>query len=229
MSDSINLRKIFAMALSIIMLLGIFMFGFTQQASADERHARHGEFVDSRYNHNHAYPARGQFVGALPEGHRVVMYNNSHYYSRGGVWYRPYGGRFVVVAPPFGLFVPFLPLAYVTIWAHGVPYYYANDVYYTRTAGGYVVVEPLQGDVSQTPPVGEESPDSKMFIYPRQGQSEKQQANDRYECHSWAVNQTNYDPTKTVAGMPAQQIKQKRSDYQRAMGACLDGRGYTAK
>ena len=68
MSDSINLRKIFAMALSIIMLFGIFMFGFARQASADERHARRGEFVDSRYNHNHAYPARGQFVRALPEG-----------------------------------------------------------------------------------------------------------------------------------------------------------------
>ena len=68
-----------------------------------------------------------------------------------------------------------------------------------------------------------------MFIYPRQGQSEKQQANDRYECHSWAVGQTNYDPTKSSAGMPAQQIKQKRAEYQRAMGACLDGRGYTAK
>ena len=82
------------------------------------------------------------------------MHNHSRYYSWRGVWYRPEGRRFVVVAPPFGLFVPFLPLAYVTIWMHGIPYYYANEVYYTRTAGGYVVVDPPQGDVSQTPPVG---------------------------------------------------------------------------
>ena len=27
----------------------------------------------------------------------------------------------------------------------------------------------------------------RIFVYPRQGQSEEQQAKDRYECHSWAL------------------------------------------
>jgi hypothetical protein len=230
MSDIINLRKVLAITLSIIMLQGIFIFALARQASADERRAGRGEFIDSRYNHNHSYPARGGYVRALPEGHRVFMHNNSRYYSWRGVWYRPEGGRFVIVAPPLGLFVPFLPDAYVRIWFGGIPYYYANEVYYTQTTGGYIVVDPPAGDVSQAPPVTEEDTSGdKMFIYPRQGQSEKQQASDRYECHSWAVNQTNYDPTKMPAGIPAQQIKQKRADYQRAMGACLDGRGYTTK
>jgi hypothetical protein len=137
-----------------------------------------------------------------------------------------------VVAPPVGLFVPFLPLAYATIWMHGVPYYYANETYYTGTAGGYVVVEPPQGEVSETPSdtqQSKESTENKMFIYPRKGQSEKQQANDRYECHSWAVGETNYDPTRIPSGIPDDQIIQKREDYQRAMGSCLDSRGYTAK
>jgi len=230
MSDIINLRKFLAIALSIIMLSGIFIFVLARQASAAERHTRRGEFVDSRYNHNHAYPARGGFVRALPEGHRTVMHHNSRYYSWRGAWYRPEGRRFMIVAPPMGLFVPFLPDAYVRIWFGGIPYYYANDVYYTQTTGGYVVVDPPAGDVSQAPPTAEEdAPEGRMFIYPREGQSEKQQANDRYECHSWAVNQTNHDPTKTPAGIPAQQIRQQRAEYQRAMGACLDGRGYTAK
>jgi hypothetical protein len=137
-----------------------------------------------------------------------------------------------VVAPPVGLFVPFLPLAYTTIWLSGIPYYYANDTYYTQTAGGYVVVEPPQGEVSETPPgtqQNEESMENKMFIYPRKGQSEKQQADDRYECHTWAVGQTNYDPTRNPSGIPVDQIMQKRSEYQRAMASCLDARGYTAK
>ena len=69
----------------------------------------------------------------------------------------------------------------------------------------------------------------KLFLYPRKGQSEQQQAKDRYECHSWAVSQTGYDPTQPPAGVPATQMSQKRADYQRAMGACLDGRGYTVK
>ena len=65
----------------------------------------------------------------------------------------------------------------------------------------------------------------RIFVYPRQGQSEEIQAKDRYECHSWAVSQTGYDPTQPTGDMPEAQ----RADYLRAQGACLDGRGYTVK
>jgi len=33
-----------------------------------------------------------------------------------------------------------------------------------------------------------------MYVYPAKGQSEQQLANDRYECHRWAVNETHFDP-----------------------------------
>ena len=69
----------------------------------------------------------------------------------------------------------------------------------------------------------------RIFVYPRQGQSEELQAKDRYECHSWAVSQTHYDPTQPASGTPEAQLNQMRADYKRAMGACLDGRGYTMK
>lgn len=117
----------------------------------------------------------------------------------------------------------------------GVPYYYANEVYYTQTADGYMVVNPPEGQVSQTPPPQPPpSPSAatslpqqeQMFMYPRNGQNEKQQAADRYQCHSWAVNQTNYDPTQPPGGMPS---IQKNADYRRAMAACLDAHGYTVK
>lgn len=75
---------------------------------------------------------------------------------------------------------------------------------------------------------GNASTKSKMSIYPRKDQSEKQQANDRYECHKWAVGQTNYDPT-IPSGIPPDQIIKKQLYYKRAMAACLEGRGYTAK
>ena len=68
-----------------------------------------------------------------------------------------------------------------------------------------------------------------MFIYPRQGRSEKQQADDRYACHRWAVDQTHYDPTQPPGSVPETQAGQKRAEYDRAMRACLDGRGYTVK
>ena len=34
-----------------------------------------------------------------------------------------------------------------------------------------------------------------VIIYPTKGQSQEQQNRDRYECHTWAVQQTGFDPT----------------------------------
>jgi hypothetical protein len=108
------------------------------------------------------------------------------------------------------------------------PYYYAP--YYSPYYASPTVIIREQPPVyfqpapSVTPPSTE-----RIFVYPRQGQSEELQAKDRYECHSWAVSQTHYDPTQPASGMSAAQLNQMRADYQRAMGACLDGRGYTMK
>jgi outer membrane lipoprotein SlyB len=34
-----------------------------------------------------------------------------------------------------------------------------------------------------------------LFVYPAKGQSNDQLANDRYECHRWAVSETSFDPS----------------------------------
>lgn len=34
-----------------------------------------------------------------------------------------------------------------------------------------------------------------LFIYPAQGQSQEQLDRDRFECHSWAVKETGFDPS----------------------------------
>jgi hypothetical protein len=229
MSYLYNKSWYFALGIMLAVFSGIMWFGFTQVARADERGFHHQEFRDSNYGHNRYYPSRGQFIAVLPSGHRTVFYGNTRYYTHGGVWYRPQGRSFVIVAPPFGMIVPVLPPYYATIWVGGLPYYYANEVYYTQGAGGYIVVEPPKGEVNQAPPSAGQMSSDKLFIYPRQGQSEQKQATDRYECHRWAVSQTGYDPTQPPAGVPTAQTSQKRADYQRAMGACLDGLGYTVK
>jgi len=182
------------------------------------------EFRDRRYQHDRVYPVRGHVVRSLPRNHRVVVHGGARYYFSRGAWYRPRGPRFAIVAPPIGLFVSFLPPYYATVWVGGRPYYYANEIYYAHRGDGYVVVEPPKDDVSQAPP-----PADQMFIYPRQNQSEPQQATDRYECHSWAVNQTGFDPTRLPGDAPDIGRGDRRADYQRAMSACLDGRGYTVK
>jgi hypothetical protein len=38
-----------------------------------------------------------------------------------------------------------------------------------------------------------------IFVYPAKGQSQAQQDRDRYDCHSWAVRQTGFDPTRSTA------------------------------
>ena len=140
---------------------------------------------------------------------------------------------------------------------------------------------------------------SDVIIYPAKGQSPEQQNRDRYDCHTWAVQQTGFDPTKPQTAQPAppsqqapqggvvkgaargaavgavggaiagdagkgaavgaatggmiggmkkrdqqaqaaqaqsqaaaqQQaaLSQQQAGYNRALGACLEGRGYTVK
>lgn len=232
MSYFCNKTECFTIGIILTVLSGIMLFGFTQVVHADDRGFGHHEFIDLHYGHDHAYPARGLYIERLPRGYREVVYGNARYYFYEGVWYRPAGRRFVIVAPPFGMIVPVLPPYYSTVWVGGIPYYCANEVYYTQTAGGYVIVEPPKnGVISQAAPAPSSPPSAgpmssdQMFIYPRKGQSEQQKAKDRYECHNWAVSQTGYDPIQP----PSAQTSQKNADYQRAMGACLDGRGYTLK
>ena len=131
--------------------------------------------------------------------------------ARGGYWgwWAPWaviGGAAVLAAPYY--YAPYYS-----------PYYASPTVIIREQPPVYFQPAP-----SVTPPSTE-----RIFVYPRQGQSEELQAKDRYECHSWAVSQTHYDPTQPASGMSAAQLNQMRADYQRAMGACLDGRGYTMK
>lgn len=110
------------------------------------------------------------------------------------------------------------------------PYYYPpySSPYYYESPPAIIREQP-PGYVQPAPPVTQSSTE-KIFVYPRLGQSEELQAKDRYECHSWAVSQTNYDPLQPSTGdMLEARRNQMRADYRRAEDACLDGRGYTVK
>jgi hypothetical protein len=149
-------------------------------------------------------------------------------YWHGGFWPRSYYGA------GFSWFLPILPLAYATYWYGGVPYYYANDVYYTwnPSYSGYTATDPppvaeSAGDAGSAGGAGpndapEQGPGpsaaagGQLFMYPKNGQSAEQQASDRAECQKWAADQ-------------AGQVAQNGSDYNRAMVACVEGRGYSAR
>lgn len=212
-------------------------------ASADPWHGGPGprpgyDHRDVRFGHNHYYPSRGYAVGVLPRD-RIVVGGGRYFYS-GGIWYAPRGAGFVVIGAPVGMFVPILPAYYTTVWFGGVPYYYANDSYYqwVPAQNGYEVVAP-PGDENaaqvQPPPVdGSGGPavgpsGDDLFIYPKNGQTDDQQAKDKYECHKWANGQSGFDPTQSGGGVPADQNASARAAYNRAMTACLEGRGYSVK
>ena len=186
-----------------------------------------GYRLDNRYHENRYY-RQGHIVDTLPHRRYSVHFHNKNYYYFGGVWYGPAGSRFVVVAPPLGIVVPFLPPFYTTIWLGGIPYYYANDAYYVwrPDLNGYEVTNPPAEVTSgQEPPLTAD----QLFIYPEKGQSEQQQADDRYECYRWSVDQTGYDPTQPPENLPQNTLNAKRNDYQRAMKTCLEGRGYSVR
>ncbi len=173
---------------------------------------------DRRYHHDHYYPSRGFVYATLPVGALSVTFGGGSYFYQGGVWFRPYGPRYMVVTPPLGVFVPVLPPDYATVWIGGAPYYYANGVYYNVAPGqGYVVVAPPPGaDAVQAAPAPAPAPASPdPIIYPRNNQSAAQTESDRRDCNGWATTQPGAMADAKV--------------FQRATEACMDGRGYTVR
>jgi hypothetical protein len=107
------------------------------------------------------------------------------------------------------------------------PYYYPPDYYYPPPPAGYYYPPPAEENPA--PSSTKKGSSGRMFIYPRQGQTEEQQARDFNECQNWAVGQTGFDPTKPPTGPADAQVSRKSEDFLRAISACLDGRGYTLK
>jgi len=226
--------------------------GYRGAPAAAARYDGRGQVFDGRYNHGRYYTPVGTVARTLPGEYRAYYRGGAPYYFSGGVWYAPRGPGFVVVTPPIGLGIAVLPPYYSTLWIGGVPYYYADNVYYTAAPdqSGYVVAPPPPDDGSQgaPPPDGSADPNapganaqgvgsyaqappqaqsaSDFIIYPKQGQSKDQQAADQYECNNWAKGQTGFDPTQPNGGVAAGDADRAHSNYDRAMAACLQGRGY---
>ncbi|QLF91894.1 hypothetical protein HW090_01210 [Pseudomonas sp. ABC1] len=110
-----------------------------------------------------------------------------------------------------------LPSAAREIWIGSTLYFLAAGTYYLWNADRktYVVASPPT--VASTEPAN-----YQVIAYPSNGQSSEQQARDRYECHSWAVGQSGFDPLSAAAASETAPTL-----YRRAQVACLTGRGYS--
>lgn len=204
--------------LSLIVCCGV--AALAMSASALAQHA--GEHMGGPAGHggygggyHGGYGGRGGYGGH-------GGYGWDGYSWRGGYGY--YGGPWGWGALGVGLYVATLPLYYSTIWWGGVPYYYADSTYY-RWNGAVARYETVAAPALQNQGAAPDQGISDLMVYPKNGQSQQQQATDKFECHRWAVGQTGFDPSQVTSAPPPG----KRSEYFRAQTACLEGRGYTVK
>jgi hypothetical protein len=218
----------------LVVLAALALIGVAPLAAqAGDHHHGHGHGHGHR--HGHGWHGGGRYYYGPWRGYyRAVAPWGVPYYYGAGAWYRPFGVGYVAVGAPIGVVVPYLPPAYTTVWYGGAPYYWGGGAYYRPAPGGYAVVA-APGTVAppQPPAYGGgayEDDDEEIFVYPQRGQSESRQSDDRYACHRWAVDQSGYDPTRALEGVEAASAGGgSRSDYQRAVTACLEGRGYTVR
>ena len=153
---------------------------------------------------------------------RIVVGGWPYFYFD-GVFYRQFDSGYAVVNAPIGAVVSTLPVGFISFSLGAFTFYYVNETYYVwdEDQEAYVVVETPEGADEA---IARET-EGRLFVYPNEGQSEEQQAKDRYACHRWAVEETGVDPIEDDEPLS----RDHRRNYRRAITACLEGRGYTVK
>ena len=173
----------------------------------------------------------GGYHGASGGGHSG--WRGGHTWRRGYGWGGGYYSRYGWCCGwgwGLGFYLPLLPWYYDTFWWGDIPYYYADGNYYVwdGDVGEYQAVEPPAG-LSSVPPQGSSvnpAVSSELFAYPKGGQSEAQQKQDKDECSRWAAEQTGFNP---AAPSPDKDAADARESYVRADAACLEARNYSVR
>ncbi|WP_146076101.1 DUF6515 family protein [Caldimonas caldifontis] len=169
-----------------------------------------------------APPRPGYTVYHRPPASYHTVYLGSPYWFYQGAWYSQRGNAYVVVRPPVGLYMTSLPYYHRVVYVGPSVYYVAHDVYYAPVAtGGYQVVEP--------PAEAASAAFDYPIAYPARNQSAQQQADDQFQCHEWAVQLSQFDPTLLGSGQPMNDSPTLRDNYVRAWSACMEGRGYSVR
>ena len=158
--------------------------------------------------------------GSAYHGGYVGYRGGRHYYGGGG--FSPFWGVLGL-----GLFVATLPYYYSTYYWNGDPYYYA-DGYYYRYDDSVRQYERVTLPAAATTTTDTAPPSAELFAYPKNGQSEAQQAQDKAECRDWAGRQQS-SATAPSGAQPGAPQPLSQVDALRAQTACLEGRGYTVR
>jgi hypothetical protein len=220
-------------------------------------HQSHGGGLASHRGGSVSFSSRGHGGYSGHSSYRGHNYYGG--YGWRGHGYRSYGwggwGGFYS-GLSLGLALPLVSNGYVSSWYGGSPYYYADDVYYvSNPRRGYRVLSPSETvitenyvyespspapvvaapptSVAPTPSYMRETPSTvtkapaaasaQLYAYPKNGQTATQSTFDRIECERWGSGQTGYAPGQSADDSP------RKGDYQRAVSACLEGRGYSVR
>jgi len=171
----------------------------------------------------YSYYEIGFRLNALPAPYVRIVVSGVPYYYASGVYYRRYSSGYIVVSAPIGAFVETLPAGFIAFTIGLTTYYFVNDTYYVwdeNRDGFSVVPKPYGAEDAMA-----EATQGRLYVYPNSGQSEEQQARDRYDCHLWAVSESGIDPTSEET----QYSEGEQDDYKRAITACLEAKDYTVK
>lgn len=108
-------------------------------------------------------------------------------------------------------------------FSYGVgPYPYHSPWYGPRVGVGIHVGGPVYRQPAPAPQPAAQGV-LKLYVYPAAGQSETQTAEDRYQCHTWAANESGHDPTLGAGS------RDEADSYTRAFTACMEGRNYVVR
>lgn len=170
-------------------------------------------------HHGHARVHFGVFIGPPLFGPwwwappPPVYYDPPVVYSPPVVYRQPV----VVAAPPPSNVVESTP-------SYSAPWPAASNGVIELGPAPQANPAPAPPPVNQAPaPVQKQIPAqtlaTQVYVYPRQGQSPQQQAQDEAECNRWAS-------TQMGTGFSASQAA---TNFQRALAACLDAHGYSVR
>lgn len=102
-----------------------------------------------------------------PAGARVVAYRGANYHLHGGVWYKPFRGKFVVFRPFAGIRIKVLPPNCYRFTARSRNYHYYYGTYYVHvpeTDEYEVVAPPIGAKIDELPDdYTEETVDDKTY------------------------------------------------------------------
>lgn len=83
---------------------------------------------------------------------------------------------------------------------------------------------PPRRQVTYREPVADEAPPMpQVYFYPTQGQGPEQQDRDRYECYTWAVKQTGFDPGRRLPPQERVAVVPARAPGETTVGGAIVG------